>query len=242
MDEKEVMLNRLKDLARKRDSGNYCLFSPFLSPDILPDAQGIGNICFSGGYDEAERCIAAFLPDYMSPDDVEWPISIIKVATTNKKCYNHRDYLGSLMSLGIKRQVVGDIIVEKENAFVFCLENIEEFILDNLTHIAGAVCKTEKVTDVTVLPRRKFENLSGTVASERLDCVVALAIKSSRSKAAEFISAGLVTVNYKENCKNTYIMKVGDRFSIKGKGKFVYDGATGNTKKGRTAVKIRKYI
>lgn len=242
MDERDVILNRLKDLAKKRDSGNYCLFSPFLSPDILPDAQGIGNICFSGGYEDAERCVAAFLPDYMSPDDVEWPISIIKVATTDKKCYNHRDYLGSLMSLGIKRQVIGDIIVEKEIAFVFCLESIEEFILNNLTHVAGAVCKTEKVTDFSQLPERKFENIGGTVASERLDCVVALAIKSSRTKAAEFISSGLVMVNYKEACKTTYIMKDGDRFSIRGKGKFIYDGSGGNTKKGRIVIKIRKYI
>ena len=242
MDEKDVILNRLKDLAKKRDSGNYCLFSPFLSPDILPDAQGIGNICFSGGYEEAERCVAAFLPDYMSEEEVQWPISLIKVATTDKKCYNHRDYLGSIMSLGIKRQVVGDIIVCKENAFIFCLESIEEFILNNLTHVAGAVCKTEKVSDLSLLPKRKFENLGGTVASERLDCVVALAIKSSRTKSAEYISSGLVTVNYKETCKTTYMLKEGDRFSVRGKGKFIYDGACGNTKKGRVAIKLRKYI
>lgn len=236
------MLNRLKDLAKKRDSGNYCLFSPFLSPDILPDAQGIGNICFSGGYEDAERCMMAFLPDYMSEEDLEWPISLLKVRVSDKKCYNHRDYLGSLMALGIKRQVIGDIIVCEENAFVFCQENIEEFIVDNLTHIAGTSCKVEKVTDFTELPQKRFEDLGGTVASERLDCVVALAIKSSRTKAADFISAGFVTVNYKEALKPTYIMKEGDRFSIRGKGKFIYDGSGGNTKKGRTIVKIRKYV
>ena len=236
------MLNRLKDLAKKRDSGNYCLFSPFLTPDILPDAQGIGNICFSGGYEDAERCVAAFMPDYMSAEDLKWPISLLKVSVSDKKSYNHRDYLGSLMALGIKRQVIGDIIVEEDNAFVFCLENIKEFILENLTHIAGTSCRVENVADFAELPQRKFENIGGTVASERLDCVVALAMKSSRSKAVDFISAGLVTVNYKETCKTTYIMKEGDRFSIRGKGKFVYDGSGGNTKKGRTVARIRKYI
>lgn len=242
MEERDVLINHLKDLGKKRDNDNYCLFSPFLSPDILPDARRIGNVLFNGGYPDAERFMAAFLPDYMTAEDARWPISLIVITPTNGKTYSHRDYLGSLMSLGIKRQVLGDIIVDGSKAYLFCTENIEEFILNNLTHVAGAVCKTEKADNFDILPERKFEDVGGTAASERLDCIVALATKTSRTKAAEFIAGGNVTVEGREVLKTTYIMKPGDRFSVRGKGKFVYDGAQGNTRKGRTVVAIRKYI
>ena len=242
MEERDVMINRLKDLARRRDAASFCLFSPFLSPDMLPDAKCLGDVLVSGGYPDAERCVAAFLPDYMAEEDVKWPISLIIISPTDGKTYSHRDYLGSLMSLGIKRQVLGDIIVDGEKAYLFCLENIEEFIMNNLTHVAGAVCKTEKAEDMGVLPERRFEDVSGTAASERLDCIVALATKTSRTKAAELISGGSVTVNNREMVKTTYILKQGDRFSVRGKGKFIYDGAQGTTRKGRTVAGIRKYI
>ena len=243
MEERDILINRLKDLAKKRDSGNYCLFSPFLSPDILPETKGLGKVCVFGGYSDAERCVAAFLPDYIDgQEEADWPISLLVLTPTDGKVYSHRDYLGSLMSLGIKRQVMGDLIVSGEKAYLFCLESIEEFIINNLTSVSGARVNVEKAESLDLLPERKFEEICATVASERLDCVVAIAAKTSRSKAAELVSAGLVTVNYRETTKSTYIMKPGDRFSVKGKGKFVYDGAKGSTKKGRTVAVLRKYI
>ena len=242
MEERDIMISRLSDLAKRRDDGNYCTFSPFLTPDLFGDAKANGKAILWGGYDEAERCMAAFLPDYMTEDEVRWPISLIIVSPTDKKTYSHRDYLGSLMSLGIKRQVLGDIIVDGDKAYLFCQNTIEDFIMDNLTHIAGATCKTEKAQSFDILPERKFENVGGSAASERLDCIVALATRTSRTKAAELIVGGSVTVSGRETTKTTYILKQGDRFSVRGKGKFIYDGADGITKKGRTVVKIRKYI
>ncbi|MBR5587152.1 MAG: hypothetical protein IKW02_04235 [Clostridia bacterium] len=242
MEERDILIKRLKDLARKRDSGNYCLFSPFLSPDIFPDVKSIAGTCLFGGYPDAERCVAAFLPDYMSGEDADWPISLLVITPTDGKTYSHRDYLGSLMGLGIKRQVLGDLMVSEGKAYLFCLESIEEFIMNNLTGVSGARVTVEKAESLGMLPERQYEEVCGTVASERLDCVVALAAKTSRTKAAEFISAGFVMVNSRETDKVTYIMKTGDRFSIRGKGKFVYDGAKGSTKKGRTVAVLRKYI
>lgn len=236
------MISRLGDLARRRDEGNYCTFSPFLSPDLFQDAKSCGNVVLWGGYEDAERCMAAFLPDYMEQEDVDWPISLIIISPTDGKVHSHRDYLGSLMSLGIKRQVLGDIIVDGEKAYLFCAGNIEEFILNNLTHVGGAVCKTERAASFDILPERRFEDVSGSAASERLDCIVALATKLSRTKAVEFITGGNVTVGGRETLKTTYVMKPGDRFSVRGKGKFIYDGVKGTTRKGRIAVRIRKYI
>ncbi len=242
MEERDIMISRLGDLSKKRDEGNYCTFSPFLSPDLFGDAKACGKSLLWGGYDEAERCVAAFLPDYMSEEDVSWPISLIIISPTDGKVHSHRDYLGSLMSLGIKRQVIGDIIVDGTKAYLFCLDTIEEFILNNLTHVGGAVCKTEKAESFDILPERKFEDVGGTAASERLDCIVALATRTSRTKASELITGGSVTVSGREITKTTHTMKQGDRFSVRGKGKFVYDGAQGTTRKGRTVIKIRKYI
>ncbi len=242
MEERDVLITRLDDLSRRRDGGNYCTFSPFLSPDILPHARRIRNVAFSGGYSDAERVVAAFLPDYMAPEDVEWPISLLVITPTDGKVYNHRDYLGSLMSLGIKRQVMGDIIIDGSCAYLFCQESIEEFILNNLTHVAGASVTVRKAENNEPLPERKYEDIAGTVASERLDCVIALAANTSRSKAAEFVLAGNVMVNGSEMTKTTYVLKNGERFSVRGKGKFVYEGMQSITRKGRTLVRIKKYI
>ena len=242
MEERDILISRLKDLAGRRDSGNYCTFSPFLSPDILAEARRIKNTVFWGGYEGAERVVAAFLPDYMSEQDVDWPISLLIITPSDGKTYNHRDYLGSLMSLGIKRQVMGDIIIDGEKAYLFCQEGIEEFIINNLTHVAGTSANVRKAGGDEPLPERRYEKITGTVASERLDTVVALAANTSRSRAAEFISGGYVTVNGREMIKTTFVLKKGDIFSVRGKGKFVYVGALGVSRKGRTVIGIKKYI
>lgn len=236
-----MIISRLCDLARRRDSGNYCTFSPFLTPDLLSHAKNLGNVVFSGGYPDAERCVAAFLPDYMSEKDVDWPISLILIAPSDKKRYSHRDYLGSLMSLGIKRQVLGDIIVCQEKCFLFCAQGIEEFILNNLTHVAGTSVTLSKINDLSIIPQREYDEIAGSIAAERLDCVVALATKLSRTKSSELITGGSVMVNNRETVKTTHLLKNGDRVSVRGKGKFIYDGVSGNTKKGRLVAKIRKY-
>lgn len=242
VEERDVLISRLKDLADRRDSGNYCTFSPFLGPDVLSEARRIKNVVLWGGYDDAERVVAAFLPDYMSEQDVDWPISVLVITPSDGKTYNHRDYLGSLMSLGIKRQVMGDIIVDGERAYLFCQESIEEFVINNLTHVAGTLVNVRKADADKELPKRKYEKITGTVASERLDTVVALAANTSRSRAAEFITAGNVTVNGREMIKTTFVPKEGDIFSVRGKGKFVYGGALGVSRKGRTVIEIKKYI
>ena len=242
MEERDILISRLKDLADRRDSGNYCTFSPFLGPDILPEARRIKNAAFWGGYADAERMIAAFLPDYMSEQDVDWPISVLVITPSDGKTYNHRDYLGSLMSLGIKRQVMGDIIVDGGRAYLFCQESIEEFVVNNLTHVAGTSVTVRKSGGEEELPRRRYENITGTVASERLDTVVALAANTSRSRAADFIAAGNVTGNGHEMIKTTFVPKSGDIFSVRGRGKFVYGGVLGVSRKGRTVIEIKKYI
>ena len=242
MEERDILISRLKDLAGRRDNGNYCTFSPFLGPDVLSDARRIKNTVFWGGYEDAERVIAAFLPDYMYEQDVDWPISILVITPADGKTYNHRDYLGSLMSLGIKRQVMGDIIIDGGKAYLFCQEGIEEFIINNLTHVAGTSVNVCRANCDEPLPQRRYEKITGTVASERLDTVVALAANTSRSRAAEFIAAGNVAVTGREMMKTTFVPKQGDIFSVRGKGKFVYAGALGISKKGRTVIEIKKYI
>ncbi len=242
MEEKDIVLNHLKDLAARRDNGNYCLFSHFLSPDILPDAKGVGNICFFGGYDDAERCMAALYPDYMDKAEIQWPISALLIVPADGKRYTHRDYLGTLMSLGIKRQVLGDIVAREKDAVLFCDDTIKEFILMNLTRLAGTSVMVRELADEEELPTREYEKVCGSVASERLDCVVAFICKTSRNNAAEIISSGRVLVNYKEQTGVSAGIKPGDRITVRGLGKYIYDGQEKVTKKGRLIVALRKYI
>ena len=125
---------------------------------------------------------------------------------------------------------------------MFCQESIEKFIVNNLTHVAGTSASVRKAESQEPLPERKYEKITGTVASERLDSITALAANTSRSRAAEFISGGNVMVNGREMLKTTCVLKTGDIFSVRGKGKFVYGGALGISRKGRTVIEIKKYI
>lgn len=258
MDKSEEMFRKhILDLADAAYQRGIPVFSDFMNLNELNifhnTVQKFSYIRWNtfGGYESAERQIAAFLPDALCCEEksvlqaAEYPISCLKVRPLNRKfsdSLNHRDYLGAILNLGIERPKVGDILVDEECAYVFCRENMADFISGELTRIrhTSVSCRQVPVGAFSYVP--KTEIIRGTVASVRLDSVLALAFRSSRSSLVGLIEGGKVFVNGKMAVSNGYNLKESDIISARGLGKFRYVGMTAQTKKGRCCVEIEKYV
>lgn len=197
---------------------------------------------FYGGYDEAERTVALFLPDYAGLEDC--PISIIRIKTVQGgRKLTHRDYLGSITGLGIKREMTGDIITYDGGADIIILDEIKDFILLNYSK-AGRTSLTPEAIDISKLklPENRTAIIKDTVASLRLDNVVASSFKLSRAKAAEAIRSGIVFVNSIQTEKPDMQIEEGTKIVMRGKGKVYLKSVEGRTKKDRIFIVIEKYI
>lgn len=197
---------------------------------------------FYGGFEDAERAVAVFLPDYaeLAASD---PLALLRITQSGQKALTHRDYLGSILGLGIRREIIGDILVRDNGADIVIIKEMGDFLLYNYEKAGRASLKAELVPiGEIILPEVRFEEKRDTVASLRLDNVVASAFNLSRGRAAEAIERGLVFVNGLETMKSDRQIKEGDRLVLRGKGKVLLK-ATGNaTKKDRIPVVILKYV
>lgn len=196
---------------------------------------------FYGGYDDAERQIFLCLPDYMQVCDTKI-ISILRVCIPCKNSLTHRDYLGSLLGLGIKRDVIGDILVYDDGADIIILSEMEEFVLSNLTRIGRVEINTE-IKDIgeLIIPDVKSYTVNDTVASLRLDVIVASAFGISRVKAVEAIKRGIVFLNNVEVNKIDKSIDENDKITLRGKGKVILKNIGGKSRKDRIYVTYEKF-
>ena len=240
--ENSELLKRARDLAERCErSGTVCV-SGFLSPAEQYELQTrLGYIpcglVFHGGGDNCERAAAFFLPDYMTEDMLD--LSEYLCAMKLKAYFGqpgHRDYMGALLGMGIGREWLGDIQVEGDTAYVFCMKSV----LRHLLSIEKAGRYTVKASQVPLeeVPARKVEteSLSFSVMSPRLDAVAAGLFHLSRTEAAKQIAAGNVSLNYAQCLKADCAVKEGDILSLKGKGKGSISGMGGTSRKGRLFV------
>lgn len=244
-DELKLILSHACDLYNKADVSGRAFFTKFLTPADAADIEkrfpkNDVPVSFFGGYDEAERKIAVFGDVY---DKSEYPVCAVRVRQKGGRELNHRDYLGTVLSLGLKREMVGDIIVESDGAIVFCLEEIGSFIADSLVKIANSGVEASVVSLAEFeAPKRKYEQISATVSSLRLDCVVSAAAGKARSAAAQLISRSMVSLNYKECESVSKNVCDGDVLTVRGIGKFLIKTDGRLTKKGRIHIELNKYV
>lgn len=251
MDKAEERLrSRFMDLADEADKKGIVTFSDFLNLNELNIFHSMaGMLSFvkwkvSGGYELAERQIIAFIPDALYYD-WEFPIACLEIVPLREKfaeALTHRDYLGTILSLGLDRSKLGDILVKNGCAWVFCADSIADFICQELVRIrhTSVSCKRadNPAKDLTV----QTESIRGSVASIRLDSLISMACKGSRSSLCSMIEAGKVFVNGKLITSNGYAPKEQDLISVRGIGKFRYCGILSQTKKGRYYIEIQKFV
>lgn len=240
----KILISHIMDLAERCERAGAVMYTPFLNPReyrlAVNRCRGNFSVRGFGGYDAAERQMLAFCP---CEDDVPYyPITAVKITAKDSSVFFHRDYLGALLSLGIKREKVGDIVIDDNCAVAFCDSAVADFICLNLDKVAsgGVICTACEVSDITV--ERKFEVSSSTVASMRLDCVLAAATGKSREAVSTLISRGLVQHNYEVADSVSTRVTSGDTISARGYGKMIIETDSSTTRKGRTRIDIKRFV
>ena len=250
MEKNEFFLKRIRELANLSYQRDIVTFSDFLNLNeqnmVSSLKQQFPQVVMEtfGGYDNAERQMVAFHPDALA-FTWEYPIDCLKIepkAIKFSENLSHRDYMGALLNLGVDRSVIGDIIVQEKAAWFFCQSKMTEFFLENLCRVRHTNILITKVNDPEEFPHPNLESINGTCASVRLDSLIALAFKASRSSIVSYIESGQVFVNGKLITSNGYEPKEGDIVSVRGKGRFIFDGVSHQTKKGRCGVRILLYV
>ena len=194
---------------------------------------------FFGGADDCERVFLGCFPEWMQQSD--FPITAITFTYRTVDVLRHRDFLGALMALGIKREAIGDILIEQGRAVIFFSGEIADYVLNNLEKV-GNVGVTGVIGFLDDLPcRDNLKENTVTVASLRLDCVVSALANCSRNTACGFIESGLVAVNSVVCQKTTKILSFGDILSVRHKGKFKITSTDKKTKKDRTVLVYKSY-
>jgi RNA-binding protein YlmH len=236
--EEALLIKRFKELENRSYNRGVYEYSDFLNiyeQDLL--FRNI-NTSFSlfGGYENAERQIAVFGNEEDFGYSPSYPIVCILVSPLMQKFADdltHRDFLGSVLGLGIKRETIGDIIIKNNTGYIFCLNTIADFITENLKKVRHTSVKCEKVTETPEEVNPESTEKFIIVASERLDVIIAEIYNLSRSESNNLFLAKKVFVNGKLTENNSHKIKTGDIVSVRGFGRFNWLGTSGETKKGR---------
>ncbi len=203
-----------------------------------------------GGKDNTERKILVMYPEKLTEEmarkNHDSLISIIRIELPKELEgeYDHRNYLGAIIKLGVEREKIGDIFVLKTGADIIVKKEISNFLLQNLsslTRFSSSLISEVALDEITETEAAKVE-ISSIVASLRLDNIVSVLAKTSRSKAVQILEQERVFLNFKVETKSSKQVKEGDIITIRGKGRFEFKEISGNTRKGRYIIKIDKYV
>lgn len=266
MEKRELLSGRIQDLSRRAFERGHMTHTGFLSASELSQfyemfpcdsttVNGAQSLVF-GGHTEADRQLVCFLPSYMDPAQflkeemasggVIRVLHAEPVQAAFADELTHRDYLGALMHLGIAREVIGDILQDTadraKDAYIYVLAEHAPHLQEELVRVKHTTvrCRILPPSGCHLQPR--FEAFSGSVASSRLDAVLSMACKLSRSGAQERIARGDVALNGMEVTDPARQLREGERISIRGFGKFLYDGEEGRSRKGRIFVRLRRFL
>ena len=242
--EDKILVSHLLDIDFRANEKGIVLFGDFLDlnrASTLSDAEKYFscNLHFFGGYADAERKVIYFVPEGKEPVYTDLCLLTSSVSAP----LGHREVLGSLMSLGIDRKLIGDILISEKQVQIIAKKEISGFIVQNFLR-AGRVKLSFEVSDVQNLlpPEKNIKEITGTIKTLRLDSVISLAFGISRSSAKEFIGASKVFVNDKNILKSDFSVKEGDKLTLRGKGKAFLKEVGDLSRKERIFVTIEKYV
>ena len=246
--EEKLFRSKITDMIRLSEKRG-CVWSLFMDGREMAAAKEVLNFerCrykFYGVFDEADRqMLCVYDSDgYFEPQREDFPITLLTFKYRQENKLTHRDFLGALMSLGIKRETVGDIAVSEGMTQAAVTDTAAELILGSVSKIGSVGVKCVKDSLGNVMQKQQdYKEIVGTVPSLRLDAVVGTALGLSRAKTAEIIKAVGADVNYEEKHDCSYNLKETDVFSVRGYGKFRLSAVSGITKKGRIHISILKY-
>ena len=234
------LARRALDLARRAEKYAAPANSGFLTPAEQAELEAVCarerlDVALRGGDGDCERKAAFFLPSWMDAEalDVSEALSAIRI-TAAFGSPGHRDYLGAILGLGVRRDCLGDIRISDNVAHLFCLSTIADYLLANLEQVGRCGVKAAAIPLSEVPPpERQYRSVTFTAQSLRLDTVCGGMFRISRTQAAEQIAQGNVSVNYIVCLKPDRAVAPGDVITLRGRGKGTLDAVGGTSRKGR---------
>ena len=220
----------------------------FLSPRELEMARFLfgeqeGLVAF-GGYEDAQRKMLCFFPDYMEADfSSDAPMVCLRAEFYEKDVLSHRDFLGALMGFGVSRESVGDICVGNGSCDFFVTDEIASSLLQSFCEVGRVKIRLSQLplTEAKI-PEPEIREMRDTLASLRLDSVISSGFRIGRNLACSYISSGKAAINGLPCEKADKQVSEGAEISVRGLGKIKLYSVNGQTKKGRISVVIHRYV
>ncbi len=240
-DDAPLPVERLRELAQRASRMGAPVFTPFLTPPEQQLALGCGkaarvDVLAFGGYEDAERRMVCF-----SLEDTPFPLRALEVTWPHEQAPSHRDLLGSVMGLGLKRDRLGDIALEKERALVYAEEKAAALIERMWAQAGRTPIHVRLLDELPTVQPLKGREIGGTLVSLRLDAVLAEGLNLSRSRAAELISSGAVKLRHVPTLRPDAKVQQGDTISVRGEGRLKLTQVGQPTRKGRLPVQMMRY-
>ena len=248
MDEERALRNSFAELAARAAEGSYYTYSDFLTlaeQDTLQSMQLPTAFTLTGGYDGAERRIAVFGSEQKFGYHPEPPLAYIRIAVRAPRFaepLSHRDYLGSILGLGLERDVTGDILPAENEAYLICLDTVADFIAESLVKVRHTDVECTRISELPPVSVPEPVECTVFAASERADALCAAVWGLSRSESESLFSAKLVFADARLVTAPDARLRPGASVSVRGHGKFIYCGISKTTRKGRLCVNIKKYV
>lgn len=243
-DEGQALRVRLDELARRAGERWQSVCSRFLAQEereLARRCAGENGVeaAFDGGWEGAERVQCCFFPADGEPAFTgRW----LRVAWNPRfGTVDHRALLGSLMSLGMEREMLGDLVIQEGCAYVRAMPELAQRLPMELSRVGGTTVTVQPLEEAPALTPPKGTELRDTVASLRLDSVLASGLRASRSRAAEWIRQGLVQVNHQPTERTDYLLKAGDLLSVRGFGRVRLQEAGAPTRKDRIPILLEVF-
>ncbi|MEE0944980.1 MAG: YlmH/Sll1252 family protein [Clostridia bacterium] len=245
MNNDKLLIRRISDISTLADKYNMPRFSDFLDEGEQAEIKATyidnGGVWY-GGYETASRRMIGFFPDWCEADYDEFPIAAVKIENKGNKNLTHRDYLGTIMSLGLERKKIGDISVSPNGAYVFVSKDMADVVsgIEKISN-CGVRCKIVPITECEIAAA-EFEMRNIVAASMRLDAVLAALLKVSRKKSSDLIAGGKCAVNHLLTERSDYILCEGDLLSVRGFGRAEIVAVGSKTRSDRLHITIKKFI
>ena len=247
----EIFKKRILEWAnRSWNQGVYC-FSHFLDlaqrSDFLSLVSSMPPVPWQlyGGAEGCERQMLRFGDEATCGYDAPFPIQCLKIAPLSAKFaepLTHRDYLGALMALGMERETMGDIVIRKDGAFLFCEERIAPYILEHFVQARHTSLSCEIVDTLPEGPLFETKRMSVQLSSQRVDALIAHVFKLSRGDAQELFPAGKIFVSGRLCESPGFTPKPDDIISVRGFGRMKYIGIESLSKKGKENTAVELFV
>lgn len=248
--EDRVLLAKLWDKVQTGIRKDIPVSTCFLSPRELDMTRylfgDISGLVAFGGYEDAERKMLVYLPEYLDDSclmDEDSPVVCLRATFYEADSLSHRDFLGALMGSGVARQTVGDICPGIGSCDFFVTREIAPYILQNLESAGRTKLHLEVIPlSQAHIPQPETKEIRDTLASLRLDSVISAGFRIGRSLASQHITAGRAAIDGLPCEKPDKAVSEGEKVSVRGLGKIRLRAVNGQTKKGRISVVIDRYV